>query len=443
MFYGWVILVIGMVAIAATSPGQSFLVGKFNASIVDGLGIELKTLTFAYGIATCLAAIPLLYLGRLADRFGPRLVMGLSALALGGSCWLIGHAQGPMTLGVAYFLLRFSGQGALGVSASHSTAMWFEKRLGTASGIKAFSMPIAMFLLPPLTTWLIKQYGWRMAYGLLGTGVWVTVLPLVVFLHRNKPEDIGQRVDGVTFEPVEPSPHHPHAHPDAELMAAAAQEQPQSIDLLDDPAPVPDEICFTRAEAMRTSAYWIVTAAMTLNALVGTAFVFLLDDLAAMAKIPGAANQLLMVFAVASAVFSPLAGLLTDRARPNILVPCGSAMLGASCACFAVAGGHTLAWLAMFWLAASQMVIFIACGTLFARYFGRPHHGAIRASLAFTMVIGTSVGPYLAALIAEYAGYEGTLWAFAAISVPVAIAGIGLRRPDPPVGPAAVQFAGD
>ena len=52
MFYGWVILGVATVATLATSPGQSYLVGKFNAEIQAALGIDETTLTAAYGIAT-------------------------------------------------------------------------------------------------------------------------------------------------------------------------------------------------------------------------------------------------------------------------------------------------------------------------------------------------------------------------------------------------------
>jgi len=320
VFYGYTILAISTVALAATSPGQSYLVGRFNQSIEQALGISETTLSACYGVATFLAAIPLLYVGKLADRHGPRIVMGCSALALGAACWAIGFAQGPISLTVCYFLLRFAGQGALGLSASHSVAMWFERKLGRVNGVKGFAMPFAIASFP----WLI---------GLAGVAVWIAVLPLVIFLHRNKPEDIGQRVDGdaprladsLRSSPIwgeDPpkadhrrpgqgppgSPNadhrHPHAHPDAELIASAATEQPLAIDLEDDPPIlIPGEPAYTRAQALRTRSFWIITSAMIANALIGTAFVFLLDDLAEGVNLPdGSAATLLAVFAVCSAM---------------------------------------------------------------------------------------------------------------------------------------------
>lgn len=434
VFYGWVILAIGMVAIIATSPGQSFLVGKFSASIEASLGLSETTLTAAYGIATFASAISLLFVGRLSDRFGPRLIMGVAALLLGGACWAIGYAQGPITLGICYFLLRFFGQGAMPLAANHSLAMWFERRLGTASGILFFAVPTAIFALPTLTTWLINAVGWRLAYGLLGVAVWATMLPLVLLLHRNRPEDIGQRVDGVAAPPDAPPQSHPHAHPDAVLIAADAIETPPpAAEVVDDRPECPPEICFSARQTLTTSAYWIITLGTTLAATISTVLVFMLSKLTSAAGLPVSANDVLLaVFGVAAGVFSPLAGVLTDRVPPRWLIASGALQLSAACACFALAGTWPLAWLAMICLATGQMTMFIVGGTLLARFFGRPHQGAIRATQTFIVVTGTSIGPYLCAVLAGPFGYAGALWVFAAAGVPIVLWGLTLHPPRQP-----------
>lgn len=471
MFYGWVILFVAMVATAATSPGQSYLVGKFSASIEASLGIRETTLTAAYGLATFLAAIPLLFVGPLADRFGPRRIMGASAALLGVACVLIGFAAGPVSLGACYFLLRFSGQGVLGLSASHSTAMWFERKLGFATGIKTLSMPVAIVILAPLTTYLIDSAGWERAYAILGGGVCAIMLPLVIFLHRDRPEDIGLRVDGDPPLLDAPRCKHPHAHPDAELLASTSVEQPQAYDLLDDEddareetgalgdrrgqgtgdakgkgsatvradrdaaRPSGDEVCFTRGEALRTAAFWIITATAVLSALVGTAVVFLMSKLTtAIGLGHGAEDKLLSVFAVAFGASAPMVGALTDRVRPNLLIASSAGALGGSCVCLALASDMTLAWASMILFACSQSLSFVVGTTMLARYFGRRHHGSIRSSQSFAVVTGTSVGPFITAAAAQQVGYIGALWIFACVCVPVAVAGLWLKTPQAPNG---------
>ncbi|MEM1166952.1 MAG: MFS transporter [Planctomycetota bacterium] len=435
-FYGWVVLAVSSVALAATSPGQSWVVGLFTLEISESLGLKESTIALCYGIATFAAAFPLLYVGTLADRFGPRIIMGTSALALGLGCVLIGFAAGPISLGVCYFILRFAGQGALGLSSSHSVAMWFERRLGFANGLKAQSMPLAILIAPLGINAAIAALGWGTAYALLGVLVWVAVLPLVVFLHRNRPADIGQFVDGET--PPIPAPtaasHAPHARPEEELIAALAVEQPPAEELIEphDP-PAPDEPNFTRTEALCAPAFWIVTGSLVLSALIGTAIVFLVAPILEAAGRPITdAPRVLAALGITSAIATPLAGILTDRYPGSIIIVLANALLALASACLAMSALPWLAEIALATLGFSQALIFIGGTTIVARFFGRPHHGAIRSAQTFFMVAGTSVGPVLTTSLAEATGYRWALLILGVSCLPGVIAGCFLRTPRTP-----------
>jgi len=138
-------------------------------------------------------------------------------------------------------------------------------------------------------------------------------------------------------------------------------------------------------------------------------------------------------------------GFAGDALRPNKVVGGASASLGLSCAVFALAGIDSLsqpaataiAWTAMIILSLSQSLIFVGGTTLLARFYGRPHHGAIRSALTFFMVTGTSIGPVLTAALANGIpsagvpglGYAGALWILAIACAPLAVAGATLRAP--------------
>jgi len=49
---------------------------------------------------------------------------------------------------------------------------------------------------PPLGQALIAQFGWRWAWVILGLTTWVLLLPPVLLLVIDKPEDKGLRPDG-------------------------------------------------------------------------------------------------------------------------------------------------------------------------------------------------------------------------------------------------------
>ncbi|MEO0630993.1 MAG: hypothetical protein AAFY46_09740, partial [Planctomycetota bacterium] len=94
------------------------------------------------------------------------------------------------------------------------------------------------------------------------------------------------------------------------------------------------------------------------------------------------------------------------------------------------------------WHAAAAMGVFgvtqgwgmAAKGPAIARFFGRPHHGAIRGFVTAAMVAGTAAGPFLLTQLGAWAGGElrRGLPAFALVALPVAVASAFAVRPLPP-----------
>ncbi|MCZ7668809.1 MAG: MFS transporter [Chloroflexi bacterium] len=109
--------------------------------------------------------------------------------------------------------------------------MWFQGRLGTVAGVMSAGYAGAIALIPPFILLLIQQFGWRGAYGVLGVLIWLIMLPLLLVLYRNRPEDVGQLLDGRSS---------------AETVRLQAETKP--------------EISFSLREAQHTRAYWILLA---------------------------------------------------------------------------------------------------------------------------------------------------------------------------------------
>ncbi len=487
-FYGYVMLAATTLTTAATSPGQSFVVGSFSEAIRADLGISLSGFSAAYMLATFCASLPLTLIGRLGDRFGTRAVMAWVGLLLGLACGFVGVATAAaktavsslelgdaaattMILGVltvAFFLLRFLGQGALGLVSSHALAMWFERRLGMMESIRHLGMPMAIAVLPALLIGMIEALGWRGAYAVLGAGVWVVVVPLALLLHVNRPEDLGQRIDGEGPAPEAGAGAGTETVPGADAVGGAAPEAairatPEAVngpvpaaDALAGPGAAPGQDTvpgtaapsdpadqFTLRQALRTRAYWIVTASMVLSAAVGTAFVFhtqpMMDDLGLSVR---AAAAVVGTLGVVSLLVTVPCGYLTDRFRPRYLLALTGVLLTAACVAYGMAGrvahlellgvgGALLAAHAAYvMLALSQALLFVLASPIFARFFGRRHHGAIRGSLTTFMVIGTSAGPLVFAAWRDVAGDFIAAYLMAGVvSLVLAVWATRLERP--------------
>lgn len=433
-FYGWVMLAVTTLTTMATSPGQSFIVGTFSDAIRDDLHITLSQFSGAYMIATFCASLPLTLVGRMGDRFGTRAVMTAVAVLFGLSCALIGastalvarlglaeHTQlllGMSVLTVSFFCLRFLGQGALGLVSSHALAMWFERKLGLAESIRHLGMPLAVAVLPAGVLALIEIAGWRVTYALLGACVWAIVLPLIWLAYVNRPEDLNQNLDGDTSLFSRTRPHADQEDEiDIELDAPSIGDAGLSHDFEPQSETAGSVHQFTLKEAMRTRAYWIATASMVLSAAVGTAFVFHIQPMVADLGLSKstAATAVGTLGVVSLAVTVPF-GHLVDRVRPRMLLAATGLTLAIACLCYVFAAhttGRTLATFslpitmlhaAFAMLGLSQGLLFVLASPIFARYYGRTHHGAIRGSVTTFMVIGTSAGPFAFSFWRDFSG---------------------------------------
>ncbi|MGH7276540.1 MAG: MFS transporter [Candidatus Rokuibacteriota bacterium] len=152
------------------------------------------------------AAISLLLLGavgplvgRLADRWGPKRVILVSLLMLGGGSIGAAFVQKLWHVYLATGLFMALGAGGVALTTGATVAArWFEARRGVAIGIAAGGMSAGQLVVIPLATALTLWFGWRYSFFWLGVGLLLTVLPIALWLVKNDPADRGLRPYGAT-----------------------------------------------------------------------------------------------------------------------------------------------------------------------------------------------------------------------------------------------------
>ncbi|MFW5652493.1 MAG: MFS transporter [Planctomycetota bacterium] len=390
-FYGWVMLAIAMGLAFATLPAQTVLVSLWKEPMAQSLGLSITAVSLAYSVGTILAALPLPLVGRMADRFGLRITIGFVAVGFVLTlAMLLRHGvYGVVTLTIGFFFVRFLGQGALGMLSGHTVAMWFERKLGRAHALLAVGgFAAGSALMPQPTAWLITTVGGQTTLLILAGLVAVLTLPALIFFFRNRPEDIGQHLDG---DPVEHETH----------------------DVAHGGAPPRDDPAYTVREAIRTPAYWIILVNMLATGFVGTALIFHMIPMLQQAGIEGTERQAALAiqpWPIAFGITTLFVGWLVDHYHPRFILPSALVLkaIAIGLCAWATAGaavGLTSAGTIVFIMAAgmavygsSQAIIMGVGNPTIARYFGRTHHGAIRGTLATAIVMGTGGGPYAIAL---------------------------------------------
>ena len=196
-FYGWTIVGIGSLGIFTSGAGQSHTFSPFIPVISKDLQISSTSITTAYMIATLFAAFLLPQIGKLVDKFGPRIVLIYTVILLGIGCLIFGAASNFLMLAVAFGFLRFFGQGTLMLGSANIITQWFDKKRGFALGLMGLGFALSMGIHPPISDFLITNYGWRSAWVIIGLSTWILMLPPLIFLAIDKPEDVNEKPDGI------------------------------------------------------------------------------------------------------------------------------------------------------------------------------------------------------------------------------------------------------
>lgn len=163
--------------------------------VVPALGMKMSqagAFMSAFYIGYCITQIPA---GVLADRFGVRIILGLSLIMEGLSTSALGHISGYET---GFYLRILSGLGAGAVYASCSRAImeWFpEHERGRAFGVllAAPSGGILMtnLVVPPLN----QMLGWHGAFQAVGS---LTIIAgILVLLFMRSQGNIGNNDQGL------------------------------------------------------------------------------------------------------------------------------------------------------------------------------------------------------------------------------------------------------
>jgi MFS family permease len=239
-FYGWVIVGVAAVKGSFMVGSAAFASSVFLLPMQAELGWSRTLLFGALAVRGLIAGVLQPWVGPLGDhRWAPRLVVPIGALLLGFSFMMIKWVEEPWAFYLWYGLVGALGMALISAAIMDAVVLkWFLRKRPQALLWVNQGPGTAPLIFPIVLTALIAAVGWRDAWFWFGVGTIAVLLPLSLLI-RTRPELMGQLPDG---EPPVGSPR------------AAGQ-----------PRPTFQERSFTRAEALRTPAFWTLSAVMALG----------------------------------------------------------------------------------------------------------------------------------------------------------------------------------
>lgn len=183
-----------MVAVAFVSMftvfGVSYSFGAFFEPMADEFGASPGATSVVFSITAFVYFLLGSVSGVAVDRYGPRRVLAVGAVAMGVG--LVGTGQ-VQSLWVGYLTYGF-GVG-IGVACGYVPMVtvvsgWFEARRGAALGVAVSGIGLGTVTAAPLAAALIDRYGWRTTYVVFGIAS-ALILVVCAALSTPPPTSLG------------------------------------------------------------------------------------------------------------------------------------------------------------------------------------------------------------------------------------------------------------
>jgi len=446
--YAYVVLIVATLGKIFSSPGQSPCIGVIIEDVRLDVNISRSMMTGLYFAATTTSAFILPLGGKWIDRFGPRVMVFVFACGLGLACMVmsrvaagednneaataIDDARNKMLnclhLLLAFFLLRFFGQGnMMNVSIIEINYWWIEKR-GLVMGIAGSIVSATMLgIVPIIMMSLMTSVGWRQTYVILGMASLFVMAPSGLLFFRGKPEQYGLL-------------------PDAKQSTADDDSANKNMAEVTCKENVED---WTAEEVFRSRAFYVFACSDLIIAGTGTAFYFHLRSVFEESGFSKATvSTLYPMLAVVSVVGRLFSGWLIDATSQRHVLSIGLVLHSMGLAMVPVMmtpniidphnifnSKNILPYAVALLIGSSGSFCSNVRATVYAEYYGRKQLGAVQSLASSLTVFGSAIGPFPFGIARDLTGSFALPFGVAAVfplMAAVAVFVFGKRGPHIP-----------
>ncbi len=402
--YGWVVLAcLCCAGFARQGPAVATL-SVFVEPLTSEFGWSRTALSGAVSLGGLLAALVSPLIGPLLDRRGSRLVLCVAVLVNSVALLLLSLTPSLLVFYLLFCIARMNWAGPFDLGIYGALNNWFLARRTMAASIATFAQVFGLVALPLIAQFAISHDGWRAGWIALGVVTLIVGFVPVWLLLVRRPEDMGLLPDN----------------------AAPAVPQPGAT-----ATPPPAEPSFSRRQAMRTSAFWLLMlyTVMVYPVQAGVSL-HQASHMVQRGLDPVTAALIVSTFSFLSMLATAACGFLPRRlpirfplAFIGVLLTTGTLLMpGIDSA----AEGYLAAGLFGFGIGGVLTLLPVA----WADYFGRENYGAIRGIALSMQVLAQATGPLLSGVLYDWTGnYTVSLHCFAALSVLSIVAALAARQP--------------
>lgn len=412
-FYGWIILAcVCCAGFARQGPAVGTL-SIFIAPMTAELDWSRTAVSGAVSLGGILAAIVSPFLGPLLDRHGARVMLSYAVLSTAVCIMLLSVVESLVLFYLLFCIARMNFAGPFDLGIYGALNNWFIRRRPTATSVVTLFQMVGLTAMPLIATLAMVWFDdWRPAWVVVGlTVVLIGFIPNWLLMVR-RPEDVGLRPDG------EQTPA------DATPSEATEHAAPR----------ITKETNFTRSEALRTPAFWLLSL-FTLLVFPVQAGISLhqAPHLIERGLDPTIAATIVSTFSI----FSAITGLAYGAVARLTSIPIALASAGFALGLSAYLmidietpfGGYVAA--ALFGTGIGGLITVLPIA--WADFFGRRSFGAIRGIALTVQVLAQAAGPLLSGILRDLTGtYTLSLEVFAICATASVVVALIMRPPSAP-----------
>jgi MFS family permease len=394
-FYGYVIVAAALfISIVMWGARHSF--GVFFAPVLDEFSWSRAATSGGFSLTWVFTGLLSIVVGRLNDKFGPRIIMTVAGFLLGLGYLLMSQLNSVWQLYLFYGVISIGMSAAL-VPTLSTVARWFVKMRSFMTGIVLAGTGIALMVIVPAANQAILNYGWRTVYMIVGSVVIVVVVIAAQFLRRD-PYQVGKLPYGSDG-----------------TSTAASGEWTYGLSF---------------KEALHTKQVWLISLVYFCAYFAYYIFVVHMVIYATGQGISSSRAVGIMAFLGAAGIAGRIImGILADRIGNKRAMVLSAALM----------------MLALFWLlVAKDLCMLFLFGVAFgfghggistmespivANFFGMRSHGVILGLVFFVDTVGGAIGPFLAGYIFDVTSSYSLAFLLCAILGVINLIAILLLRP--------------
>lgn len=383
VFYGWVIVFACALITGAGMGIYNSAVNVLIKPICESLGFARGEFTLFNTISMLTGVLVLPAFGSVLRKYKTRHILLVCAVAGG----LVRFGYAASTRLWHFYLLGFLNglfiNGTNFVIVGNIIRVWFKDNRGVATGIAYAGSGLLGSLTLPAISGVYEQYGWQWAFRLMGIMGMAVLIPVILLLIKDRPEDMGLKPYTKTTAPDEKGAEPPDAQP----------------------------IGLTRGQALKTPTFWLLAVSVFLIAFCSAGpqqhTASYLTDIG---YSPAFATSIISFYLIVLTVGKISLGALFDKFG----VFMGSLFVGACCIVsptLALAAGiPAMPWVYTVVLGLANSGISVPNSVLTSTYFGDREFSSIFSMVTMASTLGTAVSAPLMGAIYDFTGHYNPGW---------------------------------